>query len=217
MTCGYNAVTDGIATGLIFDEDLQECICEADFYVFDADAGVCIAMTAIELKTKLDIFQICLGNFITNELQVADVTLEADIEVQFFKVLFSLDFSIIGIGSFVDVFTEDFKASITALGVTELDINIFIASETFYSITRLIDMLFIFQAAGIDITTTEFMTDLDVLITAEFWAFTEVTFTFDFMLEFFVAIEITIEKVIIAFLQHILKKLNSMHFSLFQT
>ena len=201
-TCGCAAEVDGVAAGFLFDEDLQECICEADFFVLDADAGLCIAMTAVEVKAELDVFQMCVGNFITRELEIAGVTLEADIEVQFFQILFSLDFSVIGIGSFVDVFTDDFKASITALGVTELDINIFIASETFYSITRLIDMLFIFQAAGVDITTTEFMTDLDVLITAEFWAFTEITFTFDFMIDFFVAIEITIEKVIIAFFQH---------------
>ena len=195
-TCGCAAEVDGVAAGFLFDEDLQECICEADkFFVLDVDAGLCIAMTAVEIKAELDVFQMCVGNFIAAELEVAGVTLEADIEVQFFQILFSLDFSVIGIGSFVDVFTDDFKASITALGVTELDINIFIASDTFYSITRLIDMLFIFQEAGVDITTTEFMAELDLVITAEFWAFTEITFTFDFMADFFVFIDITLTKV----------------------
>ena len=194
-TCGCATEVDGVEAGFLFDEDLQECICEADFFRLDEDAGLCVAMTAVEVKAELDVFQMCVGNFIIEQLSVAEVTLEADIEVQFFQLLFSLDFSVIGIGGFVDVFTDDFKTSITALGVSGLDINVLIATDTFYSITRLIDMLFIFQAAGIDITTTEFMADLDVLITAEFWAFTVVTFTFDFMLDFFVSIEITLEKV----------------------
>ena len=194
-TCGCAVDVDGVAAGFVFNEDLQECICEADFSIIDEAAGVCVAMTAVQVKSELDVFQMCVGNFFLAQLEVVGVTLEADIEVQFFQLLFTLDFSVIGVGGFVDVFTDDFKASITALGVTELDINIFIASDTFYSITRLIDMLFIFQAAGVDITTTQFMDDLDVLITAEFWAFTEVTFTFDFMLEFFVSIEITLTKV----------------------
>ena len=191
-TCGCAAEVGGVAAGFLFDEDLQECICEADFFVLDADAGLCIAMTAVEVKAELDVFQMCVGNFIASQLEVA---LEADIEVQFFQILFSLDFSVIGIGSFVDVFTDDFKASITALGVAELDINILIASDTFYSITRLIDMLFIFRDAGVDITTTEFMAELGLVITAEFWAFTEITFTFDFMMDFFVFIDITKTKV----------------------
>ena len=194
-TCGCAAEVDGVAAGFLFDEDSQECICEADFFVLNADAGLCIAMTAVEVKAELDVFQMCVGNFITSQLEVAGVTLDADIEVQFFQILFSLDFSLIGIGSFVDVFTDEFKASITALGVADLDINILIASDTFYSITRLIDMIFIFQEAGVDITTTEFMAELDLVITAEFWAFTEITFTFDFMMDFFVFIDVTLTKV----------------------
>lgn len=208
-TCVCAAEVGGVAAGFFFDESLQVCVCEAEFFVLDEGAGLCVAMTAVEVKAELDVFQMCVGNFIAAELEVAGVTLEADIEVQFFQILFYLDFSVIGIGSFVDVFTDDFKASITALGVTELDINIFIASDTFYSITRLIDMLFIFQEAGVDITTTEFMAELDLVITAEFWAFTEITFTFDFMMDFFVFIDITITKVNIE--RKSISMLNALH------
>ena len=86
-----------------------------------------------------------------------------DTETQFFKLLFKLDFSDIGIGGFVHVFTDDFKISIASLDVPSLDINNFIARETFYSITRLIDMLFIFQEDGVDITTPDFIIKLENL------------------------------------------------------
>ena len=55
-------------------------------------------------------------------------------------------------------------------------------SSEFYSIERLIDTLVIFDAdPNIDINSADFNTKLIAATGAEFWAQTEVSFSFDFL------------------------------------
>ena len=104
----------------------------------DAD-GVCVPKTAEELKVELDVFQMCVANFVEFGLE-----LDAEIQLALYKALFSLDFSTIEIGGLADIFTFDFKAIVPY----EIDFNILVTSDTFITLHTLIDVLFVMQARG---------------------------------------------------------------------
>ena len=95
--------------------------------------------TAEELKTELNVFQLCIANYVEYNLE-----LNVEVQISLYIALFSLDFTVIDIGGLTEVFTDDFKASLP----TEIDFNGLVANNTFITLTTLIDVLVVMQSRG---------------------------------------------------------------------
>ena len=55
------------------------------------------------------------------------------------------------------------------------DIQAVIAAENFYSITTLLNLIKVFEVSGVPVNEAAFMTQIDTLVTAEFWTETKET------------------------------------------
>ena len=149
-------------------------------------------MSEAQVKAELDVFQMCVGNFIVE----SEVELTCD-NSQVYQILAAIDFGAFEIGR-LDVLLETEKDAFSEC----FDFYVLIAQENFFSIGILINMISVMETEGVDITSAVFMADLDALVTpvewtpVSFWSFTEATFSFDFFATFLVEINLEVSVLI---------------------
>ena len=175
MTYDSLASTCLCAAGFKFGIAEDKCICEDDFQIFSEKLEVCVNKPLDEAVATLDVFQMCVGNFIAES--VAD--LDADAVFGIYRALGSINFGSFELGGLGAIF----EANTEAFGVF-FDVTALIESDIFFSINALVDIIAQFEIDGVDISDPLFVGDLDALITVDFWTATVETFTFDIFADF---------------------------------
>ena len=181
MTYDALASTCLCGAGFKFGIDEDKCICEDDFQIFSEKLGVCKNKPLRDAVATLDVFQMCVGNFIAES--VADLDDVAIFGI--YRALGSINFGTFELGGLGDVF----KANTEVFGAF-FDVDVLISSDIFFSIEALIDIIAQFEIDGVDISDPAFVGDLDALITVDFWEATVETFTFDIFADFSVSIDV---------------------------
>ena len=127
----------------------------------------------------------CLFNFVEAELDI-----DVNVQAEFAKLLFTLDFGSIGAGGFralvdtprfaVSLILQPFNRSLIYQDITRnfdtmciqgiaadlgVEFGILLNRPSFFSIDSLINILIVVEAEGIDINGADFMVDLDTLVT----------------------------------------------------
>ena len=172
-------------SGLVFDneEAPTRCVCEDPLFAIVDD--VCEVKPVEEIIEELDAFQMCVGAFFVESLELDE---ECKTTVNY--ALFGLDFADFAIGTLgtfltdsADLLGEDFAGCV--------DVEAVIAEETFFSIEVLVGIIAVFQTE-VDITGS-FIADIDELITIDFWTTTAETFSLELFAEFALELKVDIE------------------------
>ena len=174
----YDALASTCLCGAGFKFGIAEdkCICEDDFQIFSEKLGVCENKPLRDAVATLDVFQMCVGNFIAESV----ANLDDDAIFGIYRALGSIDFGSFELGGLGAVF----EANTEAFGAFSIDVDVLISSDIFFSIEALIDIIAQFEIDGVDISDPAFVGGLDALITVDFWTATVETFTFDIFAEF---------------------------------
>ena len=181
MTYDSLASTCLCAAGFKFGIVEDKCICEDDFQIFSEKLEICENKPLGDAIATLDVFQMCVGNFIAETIE-----LEANAVFGIYRALGSINFGTFELGTgLATVFTEN-KAAFEGF----IDVDAVITSDNFFSINALIDVIVQFEIDGADISSPDFVGDLDALITGGFWEATAETFTFDIFADFSVSIDV---------------------------
>ena len=183
FSCECNA-----ESGLKFDnEDAPtRCVCEDDLFAIVDD--VCEVKPVEEIIAELDAFQMCVGAFFVESLEL-DETCATTVNYALAGVDFA-DFAIGTLGTFLT--DADLGADFAGCVV---DLAVIIEEETFFSIEVLVGIIAVFVEAEIDITASTFIADIDELITVDFWVTTAATFSLEIFAEFVVEFDVTIEAI----------------------
>ena len=178
-------------TGLIFNEDLSGCICEEpELFEYSEDEGECISKPVTAIIEELNVYQMFVGHFFVESLE-----LDEGCATTVYSGLFNADFSVFGVADsgFGAGRLGDFLQSANLDFGDCADVSVIIESEAFFSIDVLIGIISVLELEQVDITTTAFMTDLDALITVDFWATTAETFSLEIFADFVAELDVTIE------------------------
>ena len=178
FSCECNA-----ESGLKFDnEDAPtRCVCEDDLFAIVDD--VCEVKPLEEIVAELDAFQMCVGAFFVESLELDD-TCATTVNYALAGLEFT-DFTAGILGTFLTDadLGDDFAGCV--------DLEAVIAEETFFSIDVLVGIIAVFEAEA-EITGS-FIADIDELITVDFWAETAETFSLEIFADFAAELDVTIE------------------------
>ena len=182
FSCECNA-----ESGLKFDnEDAPtRCICEDS--LFNIVDDVCEVKPVEEIIAELDAFQMCVGAFFVESLEL-DETCSTTVNY----ALASVDFAGFAIGT-LGTFLTDADLGDDFAGC--VDLEVIIEEETFFSIEVLVGIIAVFAETEIDITASAFIADIDELITVDFWVTTAATFSLEIFVDFAVKFDVTIEAI----------------------
>ena len=189
MTYDSLASTCLCADGFKFGIAEDKCICEDDFQIFSEKDELCVNKPLGDAIATLDVFQMCVGNFIAESGNLDEKTV-----FEVYRALGSINFGTFELGTgLAAVFTEN-EAAFEGL----IDVTAVITSDNFFSINALIDIIVQFEIDGQDISDPYFVRDLDALITVGFWGATAANFTFDIFTDFSASIGVELNTTAIA-------------------
>ena len=172
-------------SGLIFDDEEAptRCVCEDPLFAIVDD--VCEVKPVEEIVAELDAFQMCVGAFFVESLDL-DEACQTTVNY----ALFGLDFTDFGIGTLGTFLTD----SADLLGdefASCVELEVVVADETFFSIEVLVGIIAVFETK-VEITGS-FIADIDELITVDFWSVTAETFSLEVFVSFAAELDVDIE------------------------
>ena len=173
--------------------------CECISKINNEETGECVnlidhfeLLELSEIRAQLDIFQMCIFDFFVTT--IADFEENSQRQRALMIHLISLNFNSVEIGGLTDFL---FKYNDIFAGADiQIDLYYVIATDYFFSIDTLINILIVLKVEEIDLNASDVMNAVEEVTTSTFFKLTAVTFNFDIFVDLFVFVDITLEVVI---------------------